>query len=158
MANFLQIKRLWLQREIGLFWRSLFADFLKGMTIVQFYSFKWIFLKANFNSKRLFKHLSIDSTHKHDARRWAREIGAWLHCFTGDENNQGSDSLAVNALTVWEGVRAPAPFPRPPLPGSCIESQITAGSVWRELTIMKYGDGCLKKTDYLSVQVLVKDG
>jgi hypothetical protein len=43
-GDFLQIKRLF-KGEIGLFWRSLFADFFKSMTIVQFCSFKWIFLR-----------------------------------------------------------------------------------------------------------------
>ena len=56
----------------------------------------------------------------------------------------------------WNGV--PTPFPRPPGSRFCIESQITAGPVWRELTIMKDGEGCLKKADYLGAQVLIKDG
>ena len=58
--------------------------------------------------------------------------------------------------TIWSAL--PTPFPRPPGSRFCIESQITAGSVWRELTIMKDRDGCLKKADYLGAQVLIKDG
>jgi hypothetical protein len=65
---------------------------------------------------------------------------------------------AVNASTARVGVAHSPLSPAPPPWRFCIESQITAGSVWRELTIMKHRDGCLKKADYLSVQVLIKDG
>ncbi len=68
---------------------------------------------------------------------------------------------ACGGFSGW-GVVAPQPTPPPPPPPPrrrfCIESQITAGPIWRELTIMKDGDGCLKKADYLGVQVLIKDG
>ena len=60
--------------------------------------------------------------------------------------------------TVKSGVAHSPLSPAPPPRRFCIESQITAGSVRRELTIMKHRDGCLKKADYLIVQVLVKDG
>ena len=58
----------------------------------------------------------------------------------------------------WNGV--PTPFSRPPPSPAEVLFRDTdyAGPFWRELTIMKDRDGCLKKADYLGAQVLIKDG
>ena len=64
------------------------------------------------------------------------------------------------ALKVRTGMAYPPLSPAPPPSPAEVLFRVTdyAGPIWRELTIMKDRDGCLKKADYLGAQVLVKDG
>ena len=97
-GDFLQIKRLF-KGEIGLFWRSLFADFFKSMTIVQFCSFKWIFLRPAL-TVNLFKTPVVGQfTHTNDARRWAREV---------ERSSAGSQIFMKKSERWLEGVNASA--------------------------------------------------
>ena len=77
--------------------------------------------------------------------------GAQLRWFTDFyEEKSGLWFEGVNASAVCEKVRAP-----PPSPGVLYRVTVSGGLGLRRTD---HRDGCLKKADYLSVQVLIKDG
>ena len=93
------------------------------MTIVQFCSFKWIFLKASFNSKPL---IQTPITRQRCTNTWpanGREERSVVinHCFTDDvKKKSGLRFIGSGRFEGkdWNGV--PTPFSRPPSPAEVL--------------------------------------
>jgi hypothetical protein len=125
---------------------ALCLQIFKSMTIVQFCSFKWIFLKASFNSKLLIQtpvERQFTQTRRPPMGERSRSAAPLIHRLL--KKKSGLWIVAVNASTVWEGMRAPAPFPRPPPRGSVSCHRLRRARFGANWPLWNIGTGVWKK-------------